>query len=303
MMDKQYVESASFERETGLSKDLLRKWRSRYGFPKSEIGLGGKPVYPREQIVQLKLIKRLLDLGFRPAMIVGKSLSELESLNDAMRGIEKHEQTNKLTNDAIGLLRQLDLKGLKHLLMTELSRQGFSRFVCETLAPLTAALGNAWACGEIEVYHEHLCTDIMLDFLYNGLSSTKSKPDYPKILFATPPDELHILGLLMAQAVLADQGADCVSISSHAPLADIESAARSWEADILAISFSFSFPKQHIRPTLMHLRTHLPDDMVIWVGGAGASHIKRPIPRVRIFSNLLDPQVALKQWVSRTTPL
>ena len=52
---------ANVEKETGLSKDTLRMWERRYGFPAPERDPGGDRVYPAAQVERLRLIKRLID--------------------------------------------------------------------------------------------------------------------------------------------------------------------------------------------------------------------------------------------------
>ena len=47
--------------EIGLTKDTLRVWERRYGFPKPQRSLGGERLYPQEQVTKLRLVKRLLD--------------------------------------------------------------------------------------------------------------------------------------------------------------------------------------------------------------------------------------------------
>ena len=45
---------AAVEMETGLSKDVLRVWERRYGFPCPQRGPGGDRVYTADQLVKLK---------------------------------------------------------------------------------------------------------------------------------------------------------------------------------------------------------------------------------------------------------
>jgi hypothetical protein len=196
-------------------------------------------------------------------------------------------------------LHNNDFDGLTQLLVKELTRLGLTEFVRQTVAPLAEGLGVAWAKGEIEVYHEHVCSDALMQLLHAELSFAKPKKGYPRIMFCAPPDERHILGMLMAQAVLAGSGAHCISLSSHAPLYELKKAALAWHADVVGISFSFAFPKRGIRPLLLHLRTLLPEGTEIWAGGAGAAHIKRSIAGVRIFTDLYQPVQAMLEHVSR----
>src|SRR5579883_3237786 len=76
-MNSTPVSIAVVERETGLSKDTLRVWERRYGFPIPARNRHGERVYAEEQVVKLRVLSRLLDLGFRPGQIVHRSLSEL----------------------------------------------------------------------------------------------------------------------------------------------------------------------------------------------------------------------------------
>ena len=80
MRNRTFVSSSEIERETGFGKGQLRKWRQRFGFPPVESMEDGKAAYSRKTIDQLLLIKRLLDAGFRPGQVVGKTVSELEKL-------------------------------------------------------------------------------------------------------------------------------------------------------------------------------------------------------------------------------
>ena len=84
MQSDKLVPASEIELETGFGKDLLRKWRQRYGFPHLETGTDGKIGYSRKAIQHLLLIKRLLEGGFRPAQIVGKHPLELERLRLAI---------------------------------------------------------------------------------------------------------------------------------------------------------------------------------------------------------------------------
>ena len=292
MTSPRLVSGADLERETGLGKDLLRKWRSRYGFPAPVRQPNGSQGYPREQMRQLRLIKRLQDSGFRPAQIVGKPLVELERLLAAI-ATATPVQASPCTRAAIDLLKAHDMDGLEALLRQQRTLQTLADFVAQTIAPLTVGLGEAWARGEIEIYHEHLCTAVLLRLLYAEISTTRARPGFPRIVYATPPDELHALGLLMAQAILSDLGAHAIGIGTQIPLADLVLAAKNTQADIVALSFSFAYPPRRIRPLLTQLRAQLPASIKLWVGGAGVLPLKRPPRGVRMFSDLRQAGLAL----------
>ncbi len=62
---------SAVERETGLSKDTLRAWERRYGFPKPARDARGDRRYSAVQVERLRKIKRLVDAGFRPSKVIG----------------------------------------------------------------------------------------------------------------------------------------------------------------------------------------------------------------------------------------
>lgn len=294
------VDAAELERETGLGKDLLRKWRSRYGFPTPLSGSDGVSGYPREQVAQLRLIKRLQNTGYRARQVVGKSLEELQQLALVAVCADNAQPESASTRQALDLLKQFDLAGLDAFLLAERQRQSLHDFVIDTVSPLVTGLGDAWARGEIEIYHEHLCTGILSRLLLAEIGKAIPKAGYPRVLFATPSDEMHVLGLYMVQAVLADAGAWCTDIGPHVPPGELASAARACQADIVALSFSFSYPEWRVRPLLTHLRQSLPATVALWAGGAGVSFIKRPSRGIRVFSDLGAAVAALEQRANKT---
>ena len=75
-----YVSIAAVERDTGLSKDTLRVWERRYGFPQPDRDNNGERSYPHEQLEKLRLIKRLIDNGHRPGKLVALDYPELQGL-------------------------------------------------------------------------------------------------------------------------------------------------------------------------------------------------------------------------------
>src|SRR5256885_16261823 len=67
-----------------------------------------------------------------------------------------------------------------------------------------------------------------------------SPPSVPKVLLTTLPQEMHGLGLLMVEALLALEGCNCVSLGTQTPIGDVAQAARAHRADIVGLSFSSS---------------------------------------------------------------
>ncbi len=81
------------EKETSISKYLLRMWERRYTFPRPERDAKGERVYSNEDVEKLKIIKRLMEEGYRPSKIINQSLDALKDLSKsfaASANIKEH---------------------------------------------------------------------------------------------------------------------------------------------------------------------------------------------------------------------
>src|SRR5512145_2168009 len=90
---------SAVERETGLSKDVLRMWERRYGFPHPERDDNGERQYTPADIAKLRAVKRLMDVGMRPGRLVAHSLDELNALADIRSAPRKDQLAPALERD------------------------------------------------------------------------------------------------------------------------------------------------------------------------------------------------------------
>ncbi len=74
------------EKETNISKYLLRMWERRYSFPRPERDQKGERVYTSDDIEKLKLVKKLMEEGYRPSKIIDQALPELRELSKSFVG-------------------------------------------------------------------------------------------------------------------------------------------------------------------------------------------------------------------------
>lgn len=102
---------AAVERETGISKDVLRKWETRYGFPVPLRDGLGERAYPPEQVNRLRLIKRLMDAGMRPSRIVAESEASLNALAQSSHAARPH--IGKSRQDEVAAITLEMLRGIR----------------------------------------------------------------------------------------------------------------------------------------------------------------------------------------------
>lgn len=291
---------ASVEKETGLSKDTLRMWERRYGFPAPERDPGGDRVYPAAQVERLRLIKRLIDQGHRPGQLMALSPEALRTLPARDTGDEPRRAVisaagNQEIDELLALLKNHDAAQFQQRLQQTLARQGLGRFVMDTVAPLTRQVGQAWEDGRFAVFEEHLFTELTKRVLRQAIASLPPPNAGPRILLTSVPDEPHVLGLLMAEALFALEGAQCIPLGAQMPLLDIAHATAAHRADVVALSFSSAFPTRRVGPVLAQLRELLPAEVAVWVGGDGAPPAATPLGVSRL-RTLADGVEALGAW-------
>jgi methanogenic corrinoid protein MtbC1 len=195
----------------------------------------------------------------------------------------------------LALLVGHDSAGLAQALQQRLTRDGLARFVLDTMAPMTYEVGAAWERGELQVFEEHLFTEQAKRVLRQAIGNLQARGGHPRILLTTPPDEIHALGLLMAEALFALEGAECIPLGPQMPLGDMVRAVNAHQADIVALSFSQAYPVRQVAPLLQQLRQMLPPTVSLWAGGAG---VLRLIPGegIRLLPDLADAASAIALW-------
>jgi DNA-binding transcriptional MerR regulator/methylmalonyl-CoA mutase cobalamin-binding subunit len=288
---------AAVERDTGLSKDVLRMWERRYGFPVPDRDANGERSYPAEQVDRLRLIKRLMDAGHRPGKLIATPAEELSALapRRAKPVLASHERENDELAELLALIKQHNAPGYQQAMQQRLARQGLQRFVQDTIAPLTRQVGEAWEDGSFEVFEEHLFTELTKRLLRQSIATLPGGQRSPRILLTSLPEEQHVLGLLMVEAIFALEGADCIPLGTQMPLLEIGRAAEAHQADVVALSFSTAFPQRQIPGLLQQLRQVLPATTALWVGGSGVQRLNA-IPGVHFLTAFDSAIAALSEW-------
>lgn len=294
---------AAVERDTGLSKDTLRIWERRYGFPQPLRDVHGERVYPLDQVERLRQIKRLLDQGLRPGRIMGLAPDQLQALAEGASAAVRVDASGAAgeIERLIVLVREHRVEKFRRELGQILLRMGLARFVIEFIAPLSARIGEAWTRGELEVFEEHLFTESVQVILRNAINTIPQPGERPRVLLTTFPNEPHGLGVLMAEAIFSLEGARCVSLGVMTPLRDIVLAAQSQRVDIVALSFSPVLSPAVVVQGLGELAESLPADIELWAGGSNAALRRRALRALTVLHSLEDIAPALGKWHARHT--
>lgn len=303
---------ADVERDTGLSKDTLRVWERRYGFPMPERDALGERQYDDAQLTRLRHIRRLLDAGHRPGGVVALPLEQLLALTaqapseQAANGapIPPHSpaQAQPSVRPApqararrrvpvetapapaapvehwMQLLRQHQAHELRQAMHQYLLAHGLAALIRDGVTAMNQRVGQSWLDGQLAVFEEHLYTEVVQALLRHAMTQESTDPPRqpPRVLLTTVPGEPHALGLLMAESFMVLAGCDTVALGVQTPLPDIVAAASAYRADVVALSFTAVQNPRDVLAALAQLRERLPDSMEIWAGGQCPALYRQP---------------------------
>lgn len=290
------------ERDTGLSKDVLRVWERRYGFPAPLRDANGERCYPLEQVERLRMIKRLMDQGHRPGKLMEASVEELaERAARQPQPAALSGSTSVMAElaELIAMIKRHDASAYLQAMQQQLARKGLEQFVQDIVAPLSNLVGEEWEGGTLQVFEEHLFTELTTRLLRQAIASFSGGGQLdqlrPCVLLTSVPGEQHALGLLMAETILTLEGGRCIPLGTGTPLLDIAQAAAAHRADIVGLSFSSAFPQQQISDVLKQLRKLLPAEVGLWAGGSGVQKLSA-IEGVQLLPSLINLRSALASW-------
>ena len=173
---------------------------------------------------------------------------------------------------------------------------GLQSFILDFMQHANFIVGDAWMRGTIEVHEEHLYTEQVQTLVRAAIAGLQPADSLPHIMLTTAPDENHTLGILMVEAMLRLDNVSAHSFGAQMPARDIVQAAQKHRMNIVALSFSASYPASRAVEFLEELRFRLPLAVNIWAGGNSLKSTRRHVEGVDFFQDLAGIQKAVAAW-------
>jgi len=275
-------------RLTGLSGAVLRAWERRYGVVQPLRTAGGSRRYRASDLERLRLIKAVVDAGQRIGQVARLDLEELRR-----RVHVSAAETPRGREDVLRALARLDVAEAERLLSLELSSRGPSRFALEFAHPLVREIGDRWAGDRLCIAAEHLASHLLRVLLGSALRPGSHALRGPRVVFATPSGERHELGLLMAALVALGAGANPLYLGVELPAPELARVVSETRARALALGV-VTLDEAGARTQVRAIRSEIPAEASVWVGGAGAARVS-DLPGVDCVASFeaLEHRVAL----------
>ena len=266
----------------GLSSHCIRAWEKRYGAVKPERSENGRRVYSETELNRLQMLGKLSSLGNSISLIANLPDEELVGLLNKMDKSRPQSfaptQTKSLIEPKIYLMNMfMALNAWKLDVLThELNKASMDLscrdFALEVVAALFRKVGEYVHDGRMNIAQEHTLSAITKFFIGRRIAQhyRADKETKLKVTLATPKGEQHTIGLLLACLLLAEHQVNFLYLGEDLPEESIADAARASHSNIvlLAISPAYQSFNRNVNDVLLNLRSQLPHQTKIWVGGA-----------------------------------
>jgi DNA-binding transcriptional MerR regulator/methylmalonyl-CoA mutase cobalamin-binding subunit len=213
---------STIARLTGIREATLRAWERRYGFPTPLRGDNNYRSYSREEVEAIRRVAALLEEGLSASEAIG----QVRGAEDAPLSILETLRARFWASVAV-----LDTEGADAALAE--AQRGMSPLVLADsfLLPLLREMAE-----RLDVAREHLASALVRQRL-RGLAQAPGPALGPRVVLACPSGERHEGGLLALGVHLKAVGFRLTLLGADTPVEAVVGAARSADADVVALSF------------------------------------------------------------------
>ena len=278
----------ALSRATGVPANTLRTWERRYGFPAAHRSEGGQRQYVASVVPHLALVQRALKEQHRPRQVLPLDFSQLKQL----LGMAEVRATTlpregPIVQMMLDATTALDTRALDHLLHAGISKWGAVPFIEEHLLHYLHAVGENWAAGSMNIFHEHFASERIVAVLQNHWQSQAALTFKGTVVLATLAGEQHVMGLHMVATALAQASHELVFLGGNTPLDELVACASATAAVAVAVSVSVHADQAEAAEELAALVESMPVGTQVLVGGAGAPEVEGALT-LRSLSSLTE---------------
>ena len=290
----QYLISTVSKR-SGVKSDLVRAWERRYQAVTPTRTEGGHRVYTDLDIARLRLLNQATNNGHSISQIARLSLDELKNLvksetEPTSQALQKPIPIigNRLhiaedyVEKCYGAVLAFDAHALESHFENAIVELGTELFIEKVLTPLLTLIGERWRIGELRPVHEHMASAIVRSLTYILRNNNPCSPDAPRMIVATPINQLHELGALLAGIIAELKGWKVTYLGANLPAEEIAAAVRFTDANAVTVSISYKSDDLLISKELRRLRKLIGNEVALIVGGREAAHYEAVLNQIGV---------------------
>lgn len=216
--------------------------------------------------------------------------------------VSNSPQVARLRDACKRAILDLDSKELDSVLRRAELELNERALLDELVEPLMIEIGALWQKGDLRIMHEHLATASFRSLLERVSSSFNPSLQAPRLLIATPEGQLHELGAVSVNIAASSEGWQTLYLGANLPANEIAAAAIHSKARAIALSASYIVDASALINSLRTLRSLLPQEFLIMIGGPGATHLRSHLEDfgLEVVSDLRELRTILRE--TRETP-
>lgn len=253
---------------SGIKAHTIRIWEQRYSFLKPQRTGTNIRYYSSEELKTILNIALLNKYGFKISHIDKMDQVEISqrlfSLTDSLA------QQEKLVNDLIGNMIDMDIDHFESILNRYIKARGIERAILQLIFPFLERIGILWQTNHINPGQEHLVTNVIRQKLLTGIDNAAPLLQSSKsILLFLPEGEYHELGLLYMYYLLKIRGVRVFYLGANVPARDVAFVATIKKPDYLYSHITYTPGSYKLEKYLSAVREKVAECPLILSGNLG----------------------------------
>jgi DNA-binding transcriptional MerR regulator len=301
---------------TGVSEFLLRAWEDRYSAIKPARSQTGRRLYTQNDVLKVRALFSLTQMGHRVGDIAELSLNELNQMLNQNLG-ERSSDNTKLSpfvKEIVTKAKQFawqDVRNLilgKHKIETQQSERSKPlSWVHSLIVPLLSEIGQQTDAGRLSIAEEHILSAIIKETLPFQFDKKPPKNmNGPRIVFAAPEGDYHDIGIAIAFYVAGSLGANTLFLGAHMPKTELAAVCVRYRATHLVLSSTSDKKdgaKDQYLKYLNFLDRNLNTKVTLWLAGRNSQKykvlLKRPFRIIESFDAFeAEVRTAVKKYLT-----
>lgn len=276
--------------QTGLSKQVIRKWETRYGVIQPARLANGYRNYTEAEITILRYTKQFIAQGHSIAKAATLAKRQMLAPTATLTPFSTHDFIQALQD--VGT--QADDKRLLQLLQKAHNTLGLLTMIDTILLPFLTQIGKLWCTKDWSAYQEAISSQTIRDFLANARRNIFVTEQAPLIIGSCLPQERHEIPMQILLIRCAIAGYRTLMLGpAPAPLA-IEETVQHLHPQAVLLSASTKVQPEVLQPLDDFAAT---TTVPLFLGGEATTSLTPP-QHIIIANHLPDILAQLKKQAS-----
>lgn len=252
---------------TGVSEFTIRGWENRYQAITPARTDKGRRLYTTDDLLKIKALKDLVDCGHQISMIANLSYAELQDLLTETHLPEITEIQNPEVATILEHAEKFSWILVQKIFHEQRKKLKNKEFIFQFILPLIKEINTLVGLDQFSIAREHILSAMIKEELYCLKNAHPPKKSKSRLIFATPENELHEIGILLSSTLANLSGKSNLYIGVNTPRQQVAEVCLRYEATHLVLSSTNLNNQNELLQFLHFLDKQLPKNISICMGG------------------------------------